>query len=223
MRAILITLVGVNLVAFALQWFWWHPAPSLDEAPPELEGQSLELLGSESRQSTLGQNQAAPTPTPPRYCVMVGPFAGTEPADGLVGRLSSLEVGAWVQELEVSDGQGYWVYLPPEVSQQAALRRLYELQAKGIDSYVIPRGELANGISLGMFVSEVSAEARRTELSDLGYDAQLRTVDRTLRETWVLMPRREARSLAPSRWETLLERTGDVERRENLCPGVASE
>jgi hypothetical protein len=153
---------------------------------------------------------------------MVGAFAESVAAEGFVEYLQALEVGASVRELEVPDGSGFWVYLRPEISKQEALRRLYELQAKQVDSYIIPRGELANGISLGMFTRKELALQRQNELDGLGYRAEILEIERSLREIWVVMPLSEAEKLAASLWQELLTRHSGLEKRQNLCPGVAS-
>jgi ATPase subunit of ABC transporter with duplicated ATPase domains len=143
-------------------------------------------------------------------------------AERFVEHLRALEVDAIVQELEVPDGFSFWVHLPPEISKQAALRRLYELQAKQIDSYIIPRGELANGISLGMFTRRELAQQRLEELRALGYPAEILEVSRSLREIWVILPQPESDKLGASLWQDLLARQPGLEKRQNLCPSVAS-
>ncbi|WP_157209907.1 SPOR domain-containing protein [Marinimicrobium agarilyticum] len=156
-------------------------------------------------------------------CEWLGPFASPAEADALQQRLGALDVSADRRALEVSDGLGYWVHLPPELSQRAALQKLHELQAKDIDSYVIPRGELENGISFGMFSREPLATARRDELVAMGYDANIHEIERTHREIWLAMPVRDAEALSESLWEELLATAPELGRRQNFCSGVASE
>lgn len=233
MRAILAVLVVVNALLLVLYWMGViatpgdvhaEPVVALPDGVPELTllseaGDSLPAVASDRRDSAPSDSVADALP----LCTLVGPFAESGDADSLAQRLQALDIAADIRGLEVSDGQGYWVHLAPELSQREALRRLHELQAKQIDSYIIPRGELANGISFGMFSRQPLAEARQAELIALGYDAKIREVERTHRETWVVMPAPQAQALAASLWDELLAGHPELERRQNLCPGVASQ
>jgi len=232
MRAILAVLVLVNVLLLALYQLGVMPS-SVPSGPGEApvvprSAPSLQLLSEASGelpragQSQSDQDQGSVSDALP-LCALVGPFTERDDAEFIGQRLRALDVTAESQDLEVSDGRGYWVHLVPELSQREALRRLHELQAKQIDSYVIPRGELANGISFGMFSRRALAEARRDELQALGYDAKIREVERTHRETWLVMPASQARALSDRLWEELLAEYPSLERRQNLCPGVASE
>lgn len=241
MRAIFFVLLLANLLLFALQWMSLgeeEAETTSRKAGPELEGvPSLSLL------SQSGEPREASAPAPERepeaslasdptgsadlgenpLCTLVGPYTDRPAAETAVQRLQALDLDARVRDLEVPDGEGYWVYLEPELSHRAALRRLHELQAKQIDSYIIPRGDLENGISFGMFSREVLAKARRDEMREQGYEARIREIERTHREIWVSLPPGDARKLGDGLWEDLLEQSPELERRQNFCPGVASE
>lgn len=84
-------------------------------------------------------------------CLYLGSFEEETRARVVEQRLLSLDIQAEVRGVDAAAGLEYWVYLPPLASRQASLRQLRELQARRIDSYIITQGELANGISLGIF------------------------------------------------------------------------
>lgn len=234
MRAIFFVLLMANALLLASHWL---VGPT--DAPPARSGPSLPSGAAElALLSERSDDTPASTPGPRvseqrladtaelgegALCTLLGPFSASVDAEPLVQRLRSLDVDAEVRDLEVPDGRGYWVYLPPELSHRAALRRLHELQAKDIDSYVIPRGELANGISFGMFSRSELAQARQQEMLDQGYGAQIREIERTHRETWIMLPPGQARRLGDNLWQELLASVEGLERRQNFCPGVASE
>lgn len=155
-------------------------------------------------------------------CDLLGTFESVQKADYMVERLAALDVTGKVQELEVASGIRYWVYLSPEISKKEALRRLHELQAKGIDSYVIPKGELANGISFGLFNQQQGAVARQKEVKLLGYDASIKEVEHTHKEIWVLINPQDAENLDEFTWASLKKYESGIERRQNYCLGVAS-
>lgn len=232
MRAICLALLAINVLVFGAQFLMGWPEPAADSRPsPRVEAQGdLRLLserpGSETTSTTRPAAVEPPAPgmslDDHPLCTLVGPFAETSSAENLLERLSSLDVKGRIEGVEVSDGEGYWVYLPPELSHKAALRRLHELQAKKVDSYIIPRGELAMGISLGMFSQEEHARQRREELEALGYEAQIEEISRTHRETWISLPLSQAARVADGFWVELLSDQPGLEKRQNFCPGVAS-
>ena len=101
-------------------------------------------------------------------CTIVGAFDKLLKAEYFVERLAALGLQAEVKELVVASKPGYWLHLKPELSRKEALRRLSELQRRGIDSYVIPSGDLANGISLGMFSQQDSAVGLQEKIRQHG-------------------------------------------------------
>src|SRR5690606_4642692 len=235
MRSIFIALVVINLGVFIAQWLLRDTTvAAVPQAARPLAQQSpsLRLLSEDDSASAakkIAPDQsinAAPSgllaaDDASAMCTMVGPFIQLLHAEYLQERLHAMEADAKIHSIEVPDGLGYWVYLSPEVSEKEALRRLYELQAKEIDSYIIPNGELANGISLGIFNERSAADMRINEIREQGYRAELREVTRTVSETWVVMPIAEAEKIDPEIWIDLLRQQSGLEKRQNYCLGVA--
>lgn len=238
MRAIFMALALSNVLLFAYGVFLFEPHTAPSSSTVRLGSvPELRLLHEGEQVSSAQQAPPSPSGAPSLadealaqgadlaenpLCTLIGPFETPERAEALVQRLQSLDTRAEVRDIEVSDGEGYWVYLAPELSHRAALRRLHELQSKQIDSYIIPRGELANGISFGMFTRRELAEARRVDMQARGYEARIREIERTHREIWVLLPPGEAARVGESLWQELLAVAPALERRQNFCPGVAS-
>jgi len=155
-------------------------------------------------------------------CTLVGSFKRLLKAEYFVERLQSLGLSAEVKNLVVDSQPGYWLHLPPEKSRKEALRRLSELQRRGIDSYVIPSGNLANGISLGMFSSKERAESMMSSVSAQGYKPQIVDVPREQKEIWAFLPQGEAAKLSDERWSELLSSEEYIQKRQNVCSDVAS-
>lgn len=154
-------------------------------------------------------------------CLYLGSFEELERAQVVQQRLLSLDIQADVQGLDMAAGVEYWVYLPPLASRQASLRQLRELQARRIDSYIITQGDLANGISLGIFPRSDSAESVMQRLREVGYEPRMRELSRAHRSFWVRVAQ-ESRRLAD---EFLLGRlAGDfagLQHQLMPCEGVA--
>lgn len=135
-------------------------------------------------------------------CLFLGGFEQEDVARAVEQRLLSIDIRAAVQSVEAAAGLDYWVYLSPLASRQASLRQLKELQARKIDSYIISQGDLANGISLGIFARNDSAQSVMQRLRDAGYEPLLRELPRAHRNYWVKIAP-ESRLLAS---DQLLER-----------------
>jgi hypothetical protein len=155
-------------------------------------------------------------------CTLVGAFKRLLKAEYFVERLLSWGLSAQVKNLVVNSQSGYWLHLPPEKSRKDALRRLSELQSRGIDSYVIPSGSLANGISLGMFSNQERADAMLVNVSAQGYKPKIVSVPREQKEVWAFLSQGEAAKLSDERWAELLSTEEYIQKRQILCSDVAS-
>jgi len=228
MRWIFMSLLAANIALAG--WYWWGASvevPSLRAVSAQPVGvagidllSEVEVQGHENAPelrlrvpSESGEGGA--------LCSMVGPFKAVLPAEYFVEHLLALDVVAAVERLEVSSGVGFWVYQQPRASKKEALRRLHELQAAGLDSYVIPKGELENGVSFGFFSDRRGAEARLAEVQVLGYEVLLKEVSRSYEEIWVVLGALESAKVGDELWLTLLNREVGLEMRQNFCPGVA--
>ncbi len=155
-------------------------------------------------------------------CSMVGPFKNLAQADILIERLSALDVVAILETLEIPIEPAYWVYLPPLPSKDSAYRKLSELQALKIDSYVIPKGNLTNGISLGLFNEHAGAVAKQKDLKAKGYDVLVHTETRTVAQNWVVVKASESSKITLKTWSSLISGQEDIGYQQNFCPTVAS-
>ncbi len=156
-------------------------------------------------------------------CELVGPFESREVARDFIARLESIEVVSSERDIELPAGAGYWVYLEPKASRREALRMLGELQSKRIDSYVIPKGDLVNGISLGMFSKKALSDARVKDMRAIGLDPKVEEIERTYREVWVMLNPGEDSKMSKLTWERTTQGIKDLQRRQNYCLEVASE
>lgn len=232
MRLIFIVLLLANIVFFGFQFFGHS-----QEAAPKPKADAVRQFGNlqtlaERNKKTGGggktqgeppvAGQVSSSAGSESLCQLVGPFAELLQAEYLVERLGALEVAASIRQLEVVDGRVFWVYLKPEMSEKEALRRLYEVQAKSIESYIISSGELANGISLGQFGDDEAAKNQQVKVRELGYAAEIKEVPKTHNEIWVDVKEQSGRKINDQQWANLLKEEKAVERRENYCLGVAN-
>lgn len=219
MRLFFFVLLAINVAALMLQLTAWRVPNAVEDMSAEQH--SLRLASEvDGRNAGAMQDERS---ADSEMCVLVGPFAESLAAEYFAEHLQALEVAAEVSEIEVPDGAGYWVYLPPAASKKLAFEKLREVQAKNIDSYLIPKGVLLNGISLGMFTRSELADLRQKEMIDLGYSAEIREISRTRKERWVTINRSDAQKIAEPTWVELMNREKGIEKRQIFCSGIASE
>lgn len=240
MRAIFILLLAANLVFFGYQYFF---AEKKDAAVP-IEAKknnnpndaSLQLLSEQGSVAALkAKEQVQPRKiakpdaaglggeSEQKLCTMLGPYGQLLQAEYAVERLSSLGVDAHIAPIEIKDGDSYWVYLRPEMSEKEAVRRLYELASKNIESHIIAKGELANGISFGRFAEYAEAEAKSAEIKKQGYEPEIKMLPRMIQETWVVIESGFAEKIDETIWADLITKESGLEKRQNFCLGVASQ
>ncbi len=228
MRLIFIFLLIANLAFFIVQYFL--KAPEARVSPPSAvavanEGQ-LQLLAETGEMQSLPARPvavAAPADAGGELCTLVGPFAELLHAEYLVERLAALSVAAQVSQVGISDGETHWVYLAPEMSEKEAWRRLHELQQKNIESYLISRGDLVNGISFGRYANLQEALARKQLIDAQGYEALILSVPKIINEIWVVLASGQGASLSGDFWSDTLAQQPSLEKRQNLCAGVAPQ
>ena len=90
-------------------------------------------------------------------CVRLGWFETVDGAREAYRSLGSPGGVYAIREQERALKPLHWVIIPPQ-PEDDALRLFNDLQRRGIDSYLVTRGENANAISLGLFQSRAAAE-----------------------------------------------------------------
>ncbi|MBB3063619.1 SPOR domain-containing protein [Microbulbifer rhizosphaerae] len=224
MRWIVIALLLANIGLYA--WFQTagraSQSPAVDSAVPQEAGDSIVLV-EEAPQNALREVPPAPEPKLQSgdLCTLLGPFEAEYLGEDIAQRLQALQVDAALREVEVQGQMRYWVFLAPMSSRREAFGKLRELQAAGIDSYVIPKGSLANGISFGIFSEPDRAESLAEELRQKGIDIRTRQEPQTYLERWVVLPPGGAEQLAEDFWTQLQREYPELDRRQNLCSEVS--
>ncbi len=236
MRLIFFFLLVANLAFFIQSKFFTSgeiaptAAPAKDALPANGAGLVLlaELPASAKANDASHKRAEAKsgpdtTSSKAELCTMVGPYVQLLHAEYLIENLSALGVKSQIRNIEINDGEVFWVYLPPELSEKEALRRLYELQKKNIESYIISKGDLANGISFGQFADSFEANKRAEALKAQGYSAAIRSMPKTIKETWVVLESGSDEKISDKAWLGLLDSQDNLEKRQNFCSGVASQ
>ncbi len=224
MRWLFLLLLVLNLFYYA-----WHqqqaPLRAKEVTAVELRqgsSQGVKLLSSADRIRVKPESATMPLSEVAKdSCLFLGGFQQGAEAQALEQRLTALDVRAQVRTVDASAGLDFWVYLAPLASRQASLRQLKELQARRIDSYIITQGDLKNGISLGIFPRQDSAESVIRRLRDAGYEPLLRELPRAQRSYWVRIAP-ESRRLADDALEQLSLDFSGLQHQIMPCESVAA-
>ncbi|MDH3317982.1 MAG: tetratricopeptide repeat protein [Gammaproteobacteria bacterium] len=145
---------------------------------------------------------AAPMPAPlPEPTTAPPPRASASDAvecfgiSGLKDEGDAAAVVAWFEQRGVSALSGmreekeylnFQVYSPPLESRSEAKALVSQMKAAGIkDISLIYKGDLRNGVSLGVYSSEANAKRRMTMLRQMGYQVENRHRSRTRQAPFV--------------------------------------
>jgi hypothetical protein len=136
----------------------------------------------------------------------------------LVNDVQGLGGSVEVMMREVPVSYVWWVYLGGFESEAAASQTLKELQAKKIDSFYMRTGELAGGISLGVFSKETSARTHSADIQKKGgYQPQIGKVARTQQQNVVEIHLPDAALQGMPQWQQMLAKLPKVKLQEIAC------
>lgn len=186
--------IFIGVVVLNLGYLIWHfqSQTGAAETPRlgSLEGaaefpQKLRLVG---EPGAAGGEPMVAEPGAPVItgCPAIGPLNESD-ASSVASRLADRGFPAAVRQVDVPASSVFWVYLPPAETREAALRKLRELHARSIDSFVVSDGEFARAISLGSFQSRASAVGVQTRFNAAGYQAEIREQIKDVRQAWVVL------------------------------------
>ncbi|MFO1367508.1 MAG: SPOR domain-containing protein [Marinagarivorans sp.] len=242
MRWIFFSLLAANLGIF----LWWQTAkpptsPAAHKYSTPAGVGSVVLLSEADKQATgtPATPAVAPAPTsvaepPPgadsahtqdvshAQCVLVGPFETSELVQQALDKLRAKEIKAHLFEMELAVSGGFQVYLDGFENRVQAKKRLDELQAGGIDSFIVPKGEFINTIALGSFDQEAAAKGQQEKLAAAGISSKIRESKRPILELWVAMPPDLGDKLPDPLRQMLGVGEKKKEERQILCSTIAS-
>lgn len=223
MRWIFMTLVLLNVLFAALEWSTGVGGRS-DEGLrySVVEGGSrLQLLSElnelQSKAVVDGLEGSG------GLCLLAGPLAARRDAKLLIAELRNVDVSADIVVQSIDKAPNYWVYLEPYDTRKAAIAKLKALQAAKVDSYLITQGELANGISLGVFENIDSARRMLERRQGQGYDVKVKELGKKDYEYWVSVAGGFSADLDKKITKIMGKLEMSFGKRQIFCKSVASE
>ena len=153
-------------------------APEADDlfVTPATAAAAMQKPGTESAETpeAMGESDSAETRTgsmAAAFCALAGGFRDRRGVADAALWLQSY--GAEVIEVRHEERRSagtYRVYLPPFESREKAVAKLREIRRRGVrDVAVIPDGDLANGVSFGVYREADNMRRRVAALEELGY------------------------------------------------------
>jgi len=168
MRTLFFILALGNALFFAYAWFGSGAQAGGDAQiiNQQLNREKIRLL-QPGQASTLMRKTEAPKVA--AVCLEWGAFAGADVARAQQA-LEPLALGANLTQRTQQDVSGFWVYIPPLASRQAAAQKAGELKHLSVHDYFVVSDDPKwhNAISLGVFKSEEAAKARLDALRAKG-------------------------------------------------------
>jgi len=90
--------------------------------------------------------------------------------------LPQIDALGWrYQESKVEgERQKFWLYIAAPKTRDQSSKIVKALKLRGVDSFIINRGEMKNRISLGLYSVSITAEKERNRISELsGFDVKI--------------------------------------------------
>ncbi|MGH8479355.1 MAG: SPOR domain-containing protein [Gammaproteobacteria bacterium] len=176
-----------------------EPAPPAQAAEPK--GPQTETPAPQAQESNAKASQAPESNTPesntlasnvvspealPRACASIGTFASAEEADTARRRIEGPGTQIRRRTEQQVVARRYWVYLDNQGSAEVARTRLAELTAKGVEDFLLNRtGDPKNAISLGLYSTPSSVQARVSALERQGFRPAVQERHRTREVYWL--------------------------------------
>lgn len=198
-RALIVLLIAIN-IGVAM---WWMlraepSAPSAYAQPPgvprlQLLSEAKPLATPPAPAARSAATSAAPPnpvqetqPAAPNLCFSLGPFATAEALRDAAARVRPQVVLVRTRQAAAKAPSGYTVLLPPLASRELAQAIAEKIKAAGFDDYLlINEGEDTNGIALGRYGSQESAQRRQAALRAAGFPAELRPIGVPASPAWL--------------------------------------
>lgn len=231
MRLVALLLLLANVAFFAWQ-FQFAETRESEVAEPSVVGAPM-LLWSEwqaqqsKEKSRQAQQRAAQKKEPPptlgphpiaKACFTVGPFSIVSDVNQAAALFDGETITTQQRAAAARRRAGFWVYIPPQGSLQAAREVLRYLQSKGIeDALIIAEGSKENSISVGVFSNSDKAHRRQESISKLGYSVEVEPLYRTQPQYWLDLELWQETTIPPQIWVKMERRFPSVTAQKHNC------
>jgi hypothetical protein len=187
------------------------PVPAVEPVTPQAPAESESATDPGAAGQAAGAPSEAPREAPPRparvsICYTLGTLTDRLLAERVRSDLIEAGLAGEIRtESRRGDLSGYWVILPPRSSLAQAQATVSQLQARGIDSFIISTGDYRNGVSLGFFHNRDSGVVLEGRIRGLGYNPRIIITHRSETVYWVDLDEHQSRAFKDAQWRTLAD------------------
>ena len=187
MRWIFFCLVILSVAVLILYWGKQQQPQANNEPVVMASGQRLTLTSEATVALPRITRQPEAQAVAQQRCFLLGPYQDIVDANYARARAEALGVAGSTQttQLPTQEAKEFWVFVPPRASREEARKVLRELQQRKVDSYIINAGELAEGISLGLFRKEESAQQVADKVKTYNIPVEVRIKNDIKEEHWL--------------------------------------
>lgn len=219
MRYIAIFLLLANVGYFAWLRYDDTPLPApISSTPRPLLNSGLTLVSEFQEELAL---------RPALSCFTIGQFNAIDDASSFIAELGQIVFQADISLQGEPLSSQYRVFLPPASSRGIATITLDSVSESisaaelEIETYLITRGTLENGIALGVFGEQQTAELTQNRVIELGFAAEIEEIPRSTGEILVRLQVLQDDVSENPAWLDLAVDRPDLTIAENLCETIA--
>ncbi|MEX0964295.1 MAG: hypothetical protein WDZ52_09685 [Pseudohongiellaceae bacterium] len=216
--------IAIFLLLANIGYFVWVQSSSEPASQPTASS-SRPLLNTGLTLVSEFQEQLAARPA--LSCFTVAGFASTDDATSFIAEIDEIAYAARLYlDGDPLDSQ-YRVFIPPASSRGIATITLDNLSERlaaleiDVESYLITRGTLENGIALGVFSDRESAVTTLNAVQGLGYGPEIEEIPRSTGEIQVRLEMLRQDLLESPAGPDLTASRPDLTITENLCETIA--
>jgi hypothetical protein len=214
MKWILIALLVLNL-AFGGYQAWLTQQPQ-EVAQSKMAVQFSNLQPSSSQLARLKKAaDAAPAIAANKpansQCVRISGLKESDSLPVVESRLKALELNIRQERVKEILKREYQVVLGPFDSIDLARSEMVSVNAKGFESFVISKGDLANSLSLGLFSNAENANRRIAELAVVDITAKSIELERYNEAIQLVIDKKSSLLIADPTLRTLIDQFEGVD------------
>ncbi len=154
------------------------PAQAAEESPLVAEEEPVPAPEEEAQASSVLK-------VPVTYCGTLGPFKSRIQAKRIRRKLGALKKIGIEQKPTLVD-KSYWVLIPPLPTRKEARAVVEKLKAAGVkDLWLVPKGEMRNAISLGLYSRKDAAYSHAENLRKKGFEVEVKPKQEEVPRYWL--------------------------------------
>lgn len=213
MKWILVALLVLNLALGGFQAWQAQQPKEVAQSRMAVQYSNLQPTANQLarlQKSTDATPVASNKPTSSQ-CVRITGLKESDSLPVVESRLKALELNVKQERVREVYKREYQVVLGPYSSIDQARSEMVAVNAKGFESFVISKGELANSLSLGLFSNSENANRRISELAAVDINAKSIQLDRYNEAIQLVIDKKSSLLIADPTLSTLISQFEGVD------------